>query len=125
MGLDSLGTTELATILQTTFGVELPLTLVFNYPTIADLTNHLHGIMLPEQNFKVNLSTQKPVTSLSALTNSDGFSIVGMSCRFPGDASSPLQFLKLLYDLERQLSQLSTTRKHRACLITIQRCTLL
>ena len=45
MGLDSLGTTELATILQTSFGVDLPSTLVFNYPTIADLTNHLNDIM--------------------------------------------------------------------------------
>merc|ERR1719356_2214831 len=78
MGLDSLGTTELATILQETFDVTLSSTLVFNYPTIADLTNHLHGILLPYENLEVT-----PSTKHSGQNNRSDFSIVGMSCRFP------------------------------------------
>ena len=85
MGLDSLGTTELASILQTMFDVELPSTLVFNYPTIADLSNYLHGILAPEQDSNVTSSS-----ALSKQESSVGFSIVGMSCRFPGGVSSPL-----------------------------------
>ena len=98
MGLDSLGTTELASILQTMFDVELPSTLVFNYPTIADLSNYLHGILAPDQNSKVTLSTQRHSTR----NNSVDFCIVGMSCRFPGGASSPLEYWKLFCNIGRE-----------------------
>lgn len=39
MGLDSSDTTELASILQTMFNVKLPLTLVFNFAIIIDLSS--------------------------------------------------------------------------------------
>ena len=92
MGLDSLGTTELAANLQATFDVELPSTIVFNYPTIADLSNYLHDILAPEQ----DQSAQKEMTLLSARNDSAGLSIVGMSSRFPGGASSSSEYWKLL-----------------------------
>ena len=47
-GLDSLGTTELSDALQSQLGVELPSTFVFNNPTIADMSHHLHRLLSPE-----------------------------------------------------------------------------
>ena len=47
-GLDSLGTTELSDALQSRLRVELPSTFVFNNPTIADMSHHLHRLLSPE-----------------------------------------------------------------------------
>ncbi len=40
-GLDSLGAVELRTSLSAKFGVDLPATLVFDYPSVAALTGFL------------------------------------------------------------------------------------
>ena len=47
MRVNSLGNTELTAILQTMFDVELPSMLIFNYPTIAKLFNHIFDIFAP------------------------------------------------------------------------------
>ena len=98
MGLDSLGSTELAATLQTTFDVELPSTLVFNYPTVTELSNYLHGILAPQQNLNSSISKPTNITALSQQETRASFSIVGMSCRFPGGASSLLEYWNLLCD---------------------------
>ena len=85
MGLDSLGTTELSQSLQSYFDVELPSTFVFNNPTVADMSNHLFGLLGSETD-DVNdealvKANSRPLTELE-------LSIVGMSCRFPGGVTS-------------------------------------
>eukprot|EP00889_Picochlorum_renovo_P002070 jgi/Picre1/29100/NNA_004493.t1 len=40
-GLDSLGTVELKNALESSFGISLPSTLVFDYPTVGALSNYL------------------------------------------------------------------------------------
>ena len=47
-GSDCLGTTVLSASLQSQVGIELPPTLVFINPTIADMSNHLFGILVQE-----------------------------------------------------------------------------
>ena len=46
-GLDSLGATELRNSLQTRLGLELPGTLVFDYPTVAALADFVSGQLAP------------------------------------------------------------------------------
>ena len=80
-GLDSLGITELSDALQSRLGVELPSTFVFNNPTIADMSNHLHRLLSQE------VVHQHPDTSKEGgdghAFNMD-MAIVGMSCCLPG-----------------------------------------
>jgi hypothetical protein len=49
MGLDSLMSVELKSLLETSVGHPLPSTLTFNYPTIADLARYLDENALAER----------------------------------------------------------------------------
>jgi len=48
MGLDSLGSAELSSMLQSRFNVELPSTFVFNTSTIVDISSHLYKLLAPQ-----------------------------------------------------------------------------
>ena len=98
MGLDSLGATEFTSMLQTSFKVEILSTTLFSYPTISDLSSHLHSILAPEEKSNDTLSAQILTASPSSKTKSAGVSIVGTSCHFPGDGCSPLKYWELLYN---------------------------
>lgn len=49
LGLDSLMAMQLRRRLAGRVGVELPATITFNYPTVADLSDHLLGIVAPAE----------------------------------------------------------------------------
>ena len=93
MGLDSLGTTELSESLQSKFSVDLPLTFVFNNPTIASMSQYLVGVLQPE-------SAMANDGHLKALRDRPSpemeLAIVGMGCRFPGGVASLKQYWELI-----------------------------
>lgn len=94
-GLDSLAAVELRNGLATAFGLDLPATLVFDYPTVAALANYVAAQL------QANYAEAAARTSLvPAAACSDALlgevarpleasvtAVVGVSARFPGDTS--------------------------------------
>jgi acyl transferase domain-containing protein/NAD(P)-dependent dehydrogenase (short-subunit alcohol dehydrogenase family)/acyl carrier protein len=88
LGFDSLGAVELRNRLGDATGARLDATLVFDYPTPAAVAGHLLS--------QVERTGGAEVVVHAARGSDEPIAIVGMSCRFPGEASSPQQLWEML-----------------------------
>ncbi len=89
LGFDSLTAVELRNRLNTETGLRLPVTLVFDYPNTAAVTEHVLNELSG-----ITTSAVKPANSTMALD--EPLAIVGMSCRYPGGVASPEQLWQLV-----------------------------
>ena len=88
LGFDSLMAMEMRNAMAELVGRPLPASLVFDYPTVRALAEHLRGARPPAP-------TRQPVV---ALPGDDSIAIIGIGCRFPGGASDPERFWRLLVE---------------------------
>ncbi len=91
LGFDSLTAVELRNRLTTETGLKLPATLVFDYPTPADLGRYLSGELLGR-------SRPVPVVTRVAVRDDDPIAIVGMACRLPGNVRTAEDLWQLLVE---------------------------
>ncbi|MDQ7807671.1 SDR family NAD(P)-dependent oxidoreductase [Amycolatopsis sp. A133] len=87
-GFDSLSAIKLRNRLRDFTGVELPSTLIFDYPNPAVLADHLRAELRGER-------PAAPVTVLREVSD-EPIAIVGMSTRLPGGADSPEELWNLV-----------------------------
>ena len=90
LGFDSLAAVELRNRLNTITGLRLPATLVFDYPNSSQIARYL---------LEQTKDIQAPRSTTRARSKRDldePIAIVGMSCRYPGNASSPQGLWDLL-----------------------------
>ncbi|MFD4764542.1 SDR family NAD(P)-dependent oxidoreductase, partial [Streptomyces sp. NPDC058439] len=90
LGFDSLTAVELRNRLAAETGLRLSATLVFDHPAPATLADYLLGELVG------SMPAAPPKTSAQPAPADDPIAIVGMSCRYPGDADSADRFWQLL-----------------------------
>jgi acyl transferase domain-containing protein/acyl-CoA synthetase (AMP-forming)/AMP-acid ligase II/acyl carrier protein len=88
-GLDSVQAVNLAGDLEQWLGLAVPATAVWEHPSIRGLAAHLAG--------DVALEVKSPQSQAqAAAVAAEPIAIIGMACRFPGDASSLDAYWELL-----------------------------
>ncbi|MFE9770047.1 type I polyketide synthase, partial [Streptomyces sp. NPDC005808] len=90
LGFDSLTAVELRNRLAHETGLQLPATLVFDYPAANGLAGHLVDQILDQ-----GAAPEAPQAAQSR-SDDDPIAIVAMSCRLPGDVRSPDQLWELV-----------------------------
>ncbi|HEX6352600.1 type I polyketide synthase [Actinophytocola sp.] len=90
LGFDSMLAVELRNRLATVTGLRLPSTLVFDYPTIADLAEYLFQTLLGD------LEEAVEVAAPTIAVSDEPIAIVGMACRYPGGIASPEDLWRLV-----------------------------
>ncbi|MBF0558174.1 MAG: AMP-binding protein, partial [Nitrospirae bacterium] len=88
-GFNSIMLVEFHSRLASWSGVDLPVSIVFDYPTVAELAGHLSGAV-------VNSSKVIRLAGPDSAKDNDLVAVIGLGCRFPGGADSPDKFWQIL-----------------------------
>ncbi|MER6633886.1 beta-ketoacyl synthase N-terminal-like domain-containing protein, partial [Streptomyces sp. NPDC000987] len=95
-GFDSLTAVELRNRIGKRTGLTLPATLVFDYPTPADLARKLLGDLVGEVTGPARDGAEE--RRRAAAEDDDPIVIVAMGCRFPGGADGPDELWRIVAD---------------------------
>ncbi|MGW2749249.1 SDR family NAD(P)-dependent oxidoreductase, partial [Streptomyces sp. NPDC001450] len=97
LGFDSLTSVELRNRLNAATGLRLPVTVIFDRPTVTALARHVRQELVGESvALPVPVASTAPARGPAA--DDDPIVIVSMSCRYPGGANSPEELWQILAD---------------------------
>ncbi|WP_413790842.1 MULTISPECIES: SDR family NAD(P)-dependent oxidoreductase [unclassified Pseudomonas] len=110
MGLDSLMAVQLRNRLSTLTGETLPVSLLFDYPSLGQLTGYLLSLLKERSPQAVEAST---AADACALARQD-IAIIGMGCRYPGGVTDPASFWSMLVEGIDGVGEVGNTRWNSA-----------
>ncbi|WP_055525764.1 type I polyketide synthase [Streptomyces graminilatus] len=97
LGFDSLTSVELRNRLNTATGLRLPVTVIFDRPTVTALARHIREELVGQSDaLPAPVARAAAVTQAGAAADDDPIVIVSMSCRYPGGANSPEELWRIL-----------------------------
>ncbi|NER22524.1 MAG: GNAT family N-acetyltransferase [Symploca sp. SIO1C2] len=114
MGIESLELLELRYLLQKKLGVEIDPNFFFKYGTAAAIAGYFKGETTEKHQEVSDLLPEpeaiKTDAGFSKAQLENGVAIIGMACRFPGDADSPHQYWSLLHNGIDGITEVPPTR---------------
>ncbi|MEU6085095.1 type I polyketide synthase [Streptomyces sp. NPDC047108] len=95
LGFDSLTSVELRNRLNAASGLRLPVTVIFDRPTVTALARHVREELVGDSGALPVPATAAP-PAVGPAADDDPIVIVSMSCRYPGGANSPEELWRIL-----------------------------
>jgi len=102
-GFSSIQLVELQKRLSDALATDLPVSIVFDYPTLTAMSQFLETQLTDKQ---INLATIEAISSHSR----EDIAIIGIGCRFPGGIDSPEKFWQLLLSGQETVREIPITR---------------
>ncbi|KAB8157038.1 SDR family NAD(P)-dependent oxidoreductase [Streptomyces mimosae] len=105
LGFDSLASVELRNRMTAATGLQLPVTVVFDYPTADAMGAFVLGELIESATV-----TAAPAARAETAASDEPIAIVSMACRFPGDASTPEELWRVVLDGVDTIADFPTDR---------------
>jgi len=109
IGFDSRTAIELRDRLVEQTGLALPAAVIFDYPTVDRLADHLRQLLEPVEGEAETKETGSDRSGPKAVSD-DPVVIVGMACRFPGGVRSPEDLWRIAAEGRDVISNFPTDR---------------
>lgn len=108
LGVDSIKVVDVQKRLEDVFNIKIPVSVVFDYPTLNQLSDYIFSSLHKKGSLENKLEVQELKNSINNFD--EQIAIIGMACRFPGNANSPEELWSNLMNSVDGVEKIPDTR---------------